>query len=142
MNVLRLSVPAVALGLVLAACNGGEKVEGSSTDQRVIVTLAELNESGERGTASLFNRGDETEVVIVLQGAPATAQPAHIHEGTCAKLDPKPRYPLADVVNGTSNSTVKVALPDLRKGTFAINVHRSAKDLETYVACGEIAIAS
>ena len=53
-------------------------------------------------------------------------QPAHIHKGSCAKLDPTPAYALADVKDGASTSTVDVKLDDLRHGAFAINVHESA----------------
>ena len=68
----------------------------------------------------------------------ASAQPAHIHKGTCAKLDATPAYPLNNVVNGRSTTTVNVALSALLKGHYAINMHRSAKQLKTYVACGDI----
>ena len=40
--------------------------------------------------------------------------------------------------DGTSTSTVDVKLDDLRNGAFAINVHKSAAEIQTYVACGDI----
>jgi len=74
-----------------------------------------------------------------LSGPKGTAQPAHIHEGTCSKLDPKPKWGLENVVDGKSTTEVPVGLAEIQKGTYAINVHKSGEDLKTYVACGNIA---
>ena len=68
----------------------------------------------------------------------AEAQPAHIHKGSCANLDPKPAYPLNNVVNGKSDTTVMVGWNELAKGGYAINIHKSATDLATYTSCGNI----
>lgn len=128
-----------ALLVVLAAgCGSGSK-SGSGP---VTVKLTEQSSSGESGTATLTSVGDQTKVVLNLQSSSATMasppQPAHIHKGSCSKLDPTPAYALADVKSGKSSSTVAVKLADLRKGSFAINVHKSAAAIQTYVACGDI----
>ncbi|HEX9351518.1 MAG TPA: hypothetical protein VF877_09630 [Gaiellaceae bacterium] len=106
------------------------------------VTLSEQNGSGESGKATLTAEGARTKVVLNLQGKSATAaaapQPAHIHRGSCNKLDPTPAYGLTDAKRGTSTSTVDAKLDDLRKGSYAINLHKSAADIKTYVACGDI----
>ena len=105
----------------------------------VTVKLAPQNKSGESGTARLTPMGDQTKVEISLKGAPkGTPQPAHIHAGTCAKLDPKPKQGLDNVVDGKSTTTVPVKLEELMKGGNAINVHKSTDDIQTYVACGNI----
>ena len=65
------------------------------------------------------------------------AQPAHIHAGTCNKLGAI-AYALPTIVVGKSTTVVPVSLDALLKGTYAINVHRSAKKLNEYVACGNI----
>jgi len=62
----------------------------------------------------------------------------HIHKGTCDKLDPKPAYPLSPVVNGKSETTVNASLDSLEKGGYAINGHKSAQEVSTYVFCGPI----
>jgi hypothetical protein len=109
----------------------------------VTVNLSSENNSGESGTATLTAMGNQTQVVVKLSGAPATAQPAHIHEGQCGPtLNPVPKFPLADVTNGASTTTVNAKLADLTTGGFAINVHKSAADLTTYVACGNIPTAA
>jgi hypothetical protein len=111
----------------------------ASPADSVIVTMAPQSGSNESGTAMLTKKGaDTTKVVVNLPGATGQ-QPAHIHKGTCSNLDPKPTYPLSPVANGKSETVVKAPLDDLSKGGYAINVHKSARDLKTYVSCGEIA---
>ena len=105
----------------------------------VTVKLGAQNKSGESGTAKLTPEGDKTKVEISLKGAPKGAsQPAHVHEGSCAQLDPKPKYGLANVVDGKSSTEVPVKMDELMGGNLAINVHKSAEDVKTYVACGDI----
>ena len=109
----------------------------------VSVPIHAQNKSGESGTAKLTPEGDQTKVEISLKGASkAGSQPAHIHDGSCKKLDPKPKYGLSNVENGKSTTTVPVKLDELTGGNLAINVHKSAADLKTYVACGDIRSAS
>jgi hypothetical protein len=105
----------------------------------VNVTMAAQGGSSESGSATLTKQGDkETKVAVNLSGA-SGQQPAHIHKGSCSNLDPKPAFPLSPVVDGKSETVVKVPLADLEKGGYAINVHKSTQDLKTYVSCGEIA---
>ena len=108
-------------------------------DKPVTVNLSPQNASGERGTATLTPQGDKTEVVIKLAGVPnGVQQPAHIHDGSCANLDPKPRVPLQNVVGGNSTTTLDMKLDDVVGKGGAINVHKSAADVKTYVACGDL----
>jgi len=109
----------------------------------ISVPIHAQNKSGEAGTAKLTPEGDKTKVEISLKGASkAGSQPAHIHDGSCAKLDPKPKYGLSNVENGKSSTEVPVKIDELTGGNLAINVHKSAADLKTYVACGDIRKAS
>ena len=83
------------------------------------------------------------------------AHPAHIHLGTCDALDPNPTFPLTDVALASDASvdemddataiqversvaTVDATVEDLRTGGYAINIHQSAEDIGTYVACGNL----
>ena len=68
----------------------------------------------------------------------ADPQPAHIHETTCADLNPEPVFPLESVVEGQSESDVDVSLEDLALTPYAINVHKSEAEADVYVACGDI----
>jgi CHRD domain len=109
----------------------------------VTVKLAPQNGSGEAGTAVLTQAGDDVVVTVSITGAGTVAQPIHIHEGTCAKLNPKPQYPLTTVENGKSTTTLKgMKLTALETGGYAINVHKSTTDIPAYVACGDIPTAA
>lgn len=83
----------------------------------------------------------------------AELHPAHIHTGTCAELGDVV-LPLTDVadpsVGGervgattahavkTSMTTVAMPLEEIIEGGHAINVHLSAEEIGTYIACGDI----
>jgi plastocyanin len=98
---------------------------------------------------------------------PATAQdddvghPAHVHIGTCSDLG-EVAWALSDVGPGTirngvkstrgkavgqteevyavdvSVTTVDTPLANITDGTYAINVHESADNIQNYIACGNI----
>jgi hypothetical protein len=112
-------------------------VASAASAQETKVKLDAQNNSNESGTATLTPAGDSTKVVLEVKGAGGT-QPTHIHKGTCAQLDPKPAFPLSPVVDGKSETTVKASMEDLTTGGYAINGHKSAQDLKTYVFCGDI----
>jgi hypothetical protein len=136
-------VPAVLLIAVVAGCGGGEGGGGKTTTREnggggLKVQLQEQNFSGEAGTATLTSQGKKTRVVIEMASYAGNAQPAHIHKGTCLSLDPTPAYPLNNVVKGGSTTVVPISLSALLKGKYAINMHRSVKQLKIYVACGDI----
>ncbi len=109
---------------------------GSKTLQ---IKLLPLNNSGESGTATLMD--GEKGLIVKLHMTPAAEadQPAHIHKGTCEKLDPKPTYPLKTLSKGESETTVPdVTIAMLEKAPFAINVHKSTTELPVYVSCGNV----
>lgn len=127
---------AIGAFLAIILMTGAANAAMSSS---VTVKLHAQNSSGENGTAMLTQTAKGVQVVVNLTGAPAAAQPAHIHPGTCMNLNPAPKYPLQNVVNGKSTTLVAgVKLADLEGGKFAINVHKSTTDLKTYVSCGDI----
>jgi hypothetical protein len=105
----------------------------------VVVPINELNGSGVSGDASLTDNGDGTTTVDILVDGATGGHPAHIHSGTCAELGDVV-YPLTDVdASGESVTVVDVPLSDLlTKGPYAINIHLSADEIGTYVACGDI----
>ena len=136
------AVLVAVLAAVLAGCGSESGTKSTTTTSKageeIKVQLQEQNFSGEAGTATLTAVGDKTRVDILMASYAANAQPTHIHKGTCAKLDATPAYPLHNLVAGKSLTVVPISLDDLLEGKYAINVHRSAKQLKTYVACGEI----
>jgi len=89
---------------------------------------------------------------IAAQDDAAEAHPAHIHSGTCDELGDVV-FPLADVAAPTGEEMgaagghavkvsevnhVDVPLQEILDGGHAINVHLSADEIGTYIACGNI----
>lgn len=120
---------------------GDEEGEMEKEPTTLQVKLNEQNASGQGGQAVIVQVGTSTlRVIVNLAGKPPLeAEPAHIHVGSC----PNPgavKYPLTNVDKGASltdipNLTIAQLLSEL---PLAINVHKSATDLKTYVACGDI----
>ena len=129
----------IVLVLGVAAGCGGDDDESAGGGNTVTVDLAELNGSGESGTATLTAEGPQTRVVLELSNPASDSQPAHIHKGTCDNLDPAPAFGLPNVESGMSEATVDVTLDALESGEYAVNVHKSNDEADVYVACGDIA---
>lgn len=111
----------------------------ASTGPAMTVKLGAQNSSGETAIAVLTPVSGGTSVSVKTMGGPMTAQPIHIHKGTCGTLDPKPMYPLTTLMNGTSLTFVKGVTPaQLMAAPYAINIHKSPTEATTYVACGDI----
>jgi Cu/Zn superoxide dismutase len=103
------------------------------------IEMRALNNSGENGTATLTQMPGGVRVTVSLTNAPNSAQPTHIHVGTCGNINKAPEYALVNTTDGKGTSVVAgVKLADLLKGHYAINVHKSASALGTYVSCGNI----
>lgn len=128
----------LALGLSVLALLAGCGSDGGGSNE-VTVSLGEQNGSTQSGEAVLTRIDDSTtHVVLSISSGGDMPQPAHIHKGSCANLDPTPAYPLENVVDGESSTHVNVSLDELRDGDYAINVHKSAAALSVYVACGDV----
>jgi Cu/Zn superoxide dismutase len=138
---LMKSLSAITIGTALAIALTGSalaQTQMNSAGASVTVPMHAQNGSGEDGTATLTQKDADVVVAIDLKNGTATPQPAHVHVGPCSKLGGV-KYPLTNVVNGKSESTLKgIKLSDLQSGDLAINVHKSADDLATYVSCGDI----
>jgi hypothetical protein len=148
---LVLSTAALGAALVLAATApiGAQSTGGSMSNMShmggmsmmkapLTVPLKALNGSGESGRAVLRDTKAGLVVMLTLTGGKGI-QPAHIHKGSCAKLDPKPWYPLKNVINGKSTTTIAGVTIGEIIGKSAINVHKSLKEIPVYVACGDVA---
>lgn len=129
---------ALTLGLSVHA-----SLAQQSSPKRAKVVLAELNKSGVSGVVSLVAKGDQTQVSMSVVGVLGD-NPTHIHQGTCADLDPNPQFPLTNIVlpsstlTGVSDTLVDVPLADLLATPHLILIHKSQKDIGTYLACGNI----
>jgi hypothetical protein len=103
------------------------------------VQLETLNASGVTGTVTLMEAGDSrTRVVVSVEPGANPDMPAHIHPGNCDDLQPQPKYPLQNVVDGSSTTIVPASLAELTAGDLAVNLHRSNEDLGTYTACADL----
>jgi hypothetical protein len=128
-----LALAALTCGVVLCA------PAAQAVDGHHVFPLLAQNGSGEIGAVVLTPVGTKTRVEIALgDSPPGVEQPAHVHVGPCSKLNPKPAYGLASVVDGYSVTTLDVPVDTLLNGTFAVNVHKSATDASVYVACGDL----
>ncbi|SRR5579872_1337513 len=137
MNVSRPFLALLTVAAMTSIALAADPAAGALT-----VTMAAQNNSNETGTATLTQDGKNVRVDLQVANAPSAAQPAHVHTGSCANLGGV-AYPLSSVVNGKSTTVLKnVSLKDLTGKPYAINVHKSADDLKTYVSCGEIQSAS
>jgi hypothetical protein len=126
----------VALLLMLAALALPAR---SQEPTSITVAMHALNGSGENGTATITQGANGLLVSIALENGLATAQPTHIHIGTCDTIHRAPEYSLRDTVNGQGKSVIAgVTLSELLTHHYAINVHKSALDLDTYASCGDI----
>jgi hypothetical protein len=134
---MRKFITLAVVAMAIFAFSGMAYAQGDT----VTTTMNQQNNSGQIGASALVDAGSgQTAVAInITPGAPGVGQPAHIHRGTCANLDPKPLYPLTDVINGTSETIVPASLADLATGQYAINVHKSGTEASIYVSCGDIA---
>jgi len=124
----------------LAATNTMNHIDNAMSAHSMTINLGAQNGSKQDGQAFLNDTSGGLKVKIALKNEPAGAsEPAHIHQGTCAKLNPAPWKALSNVVNGTSVTTLPgVTLAQLKKAHYAINVHESAANLKHYVSCGDL----
>ena len=111
---------------------------GQETNQ-IDVILNEQNDSGESGTATLWEVDGQLIVSLNLTGAPESEpQPAHIHTGTCEDIG-EINYPLTNVVDGVSDTSLDMSLAELlSRKPQALNVHLSGEQANVYVACGDL----
>ena len=138
----------MVMALALAVSNvayaddhGSESGEGGH--KAAHAHLQALGGSGVTGKAELHAMDDgTTHVVIHLEGdEQGESRPAHLHEGTLDEYDPKPKYPLENVENGTSESTVDASLEEILAEDFVVAVHESEENVSNIVAAGKVEAA-
>lgn len=103
------------------------------------VTLSAQTAAAIAGTAILTEVDGKTKVKVAVTGAAAgSSMPAHIHMGAC----PKPgdiKWNLNDVVSGKSETTIDASIDQIKASLpLAINVHKSATELQTFMSCGDL----
>ncbi len=99
-----------------------------------VTGAAELDSTGPaRSTAKISIRGDR----------PGAIRPWHVQHGQCgqdgAVLGSASDYPPIKVgPDGTGSATASLEVPTPATGDYLVNVHASAVDLTTIVACGDL----
>lgn len=136
----RFTVAAIALGLLGSV---GMSVVADAQTPSMTLQLASQNNSGVTGTATIAEvGGGKLKIDISAVGSGAGPQPAHVHEGNCAQINPAPKFALTDVRNGSSSTTVDGTLQALTAAPYAIHMHKSPDELPVYVACADIRAAA
>jgi hypothetical protein len=144
------------LGFTLVSCGGHQAVEinpdAQSVSTRWNATLSAPPElagvSDIRGqgwmAADPKDPGQTRAHVEVSNAVPGGQHPWHVHRGQCGSdqgvFGPADAYkPLKVSGDGraSENATLSVSLP--KSGSYFVNVHASAKNMSTIVACGNLA---
>lgn len=95
---------------------------------------------GQCGTITLTPESGKTLVVISIKNEPKGAiEPSHIHKGGCAHPGAVV-WPLTDVVAGHSSTLVNAPIGKVAVAGDSVNIHKSAAQLNVYMACGNLAM--
>ncbi len=106
-----------------------------STFNSVTLPLGPGRDGVQPGTVTFVEQNGKTQVTIEMQDSqPGVAQPAHIHVGSCPGVGAV-KYPLSNVVDGKSVTTVDATLADLFRNGYSVNVHKSTSEAGKFVAC-------
>ena len=133
-----LAVALVSTSIALAAPNPGMEKGQKEPDT---YKIHGLYGSGQHGTVTLYPLSGKTRVTIHLTGEPVGAiEPAHVHTGNCAHPGPV-IYPLTDVVAGHSTTLVNAPISKVAVAGNSVNVHKSAAQLNLYMACANLGSA-
>ncbi len=133
----------IVLGLLLA----GTAVAMTVPMSKWTTTLASVSEGSGAvaGTAELDSTGTATSTarVSIRGDRPGAIRPWHVHHGPCGQdgaiLGSASDYPPIKVgPGGTGSATATLDVPTPSTGDYLVNVHASAADLSTIVACGDL----
>jgi hypothetical protein len=125
--------------LVIVGMFGFVRGAAAQDEASVTADLAEQNDSGITGTAVLTADGDQTIVVIQLNGAEEGTE-GHMFDNTCDNHQGATIfYPLEPVsADGHSESVVDAPLSLLADGKHWIHLHEPAVERGEGVACGNV----
>jgi LPXTG-motif cell wall-anchored protein len=116
----------------------------SATAQAPVnVTMGPTGGSGVSGTAQLTGMGNQTQVVVTVQGAPPNGTHVnHIHTGSCEQMGGI-AFPLTDLRidstgRGSATTTVSATLATIQGAAHYVNVHAGPALPSPGVSCGNI----
>lgn len=146
----------IATTCIAAAC---VHVTTDPVTGRRDVDIEQPGKKGEDWTASLTGQGTygsvtgtltaavlsgTTTATLTVNGAtPGASHPWHIHNGTCETGggivgDPGAYPPIVIGDQGTGRASVQLQLQLNEAQRYHVNVHASASDMATIVACGDL----
>jgi hypothetical protein len=146
-----------AVILALTSCGGGRRAVEIDADAAGVADRWNATLSTPRGLAGVSDiRGqgwmvddpqdqERTRAGVEIRNAvPGGRHPWHVHRGQCGSdqgiLGPADAYkPLEVEGNGRATETAVVPIPLPKSGGYFINVHASARNMSTIVACGNLA---
>lgn len=143
-------------GVALTSCGGRQPVEinpdaqlvatrwnGTLSSPPELAGVSQIRGQGWMG-ADQKEQGQTRAHVEISNAVPGGQHPWHVHRGQCGAdqgiFGPADAYkPLKIEGNGRAQETAQlpVALP--RSGSFFINIHASARNMSTIIACGNLA---
>jgi len=150
-----------AAGLILVAlaassCGGRQAVEinpntvpvanrwnGTLATPPELSGIVELRGAGWMGPDE--KNADRTRAhVDIANAVPGAVHPWHVHRGRCGAdqgiFGPADAYkPLKVGDGGRASSDADLTVPTPKTGEFFVNVHASARNMRTIVACGNLA---
>lgn len=150
------AVSLIVSASLLAACGGRRPVEINADTQPVATRWnAVLSTPPELGGivdvhgqawmgADSKDPGQTVAQVEITNAVPGGKHPWHVHKGQCGSdqgiLGPADGYkPLQVGSDGKASSTAVLPVPRPKTGDYFVNVHASAKNMKTTVACGNLA---
>lgn len=113
---------------------------GPLTSMTVELTPVDSSLYNQTGTVLITQKNNQVVVTITVNqpNGVGGSQPVHIHSGTCPGVG-KIIYPLSNIVNGKSVTTLNTTLSKLKaQEPLVINIHKSASEIGVYTACGSL----
>jgi hypothetical protein len=146
----------ILLTIVGASCGGRQAVEINPNSQPIaarwngtlstspgLVGVVQLRGAAWMG-ADEENQDRARARVDISNAVPGAAHPWHVHRGQCGSdqgiFGPEDAYKELKVGgNGRASSEAVLPVPAPKTGDYFVNVHASARNMGTIVACGNLA---
>ena len=146
----------ILAALVMSGCGGRKAVEisantvavasrwnGNLTSPPELAGVSSIQGSGWMGPDE--KNADRTQAQVSLANAvPGGLHPWHVHRGRCGQdqgiFGPADAYkPLKVGGDGRASSKADLSVTSPKTGEYFVNVHASATNMRTIVACGNLA---
>ena len=145
MSNTRYAAAAIVAAFLATALPVLAQIAPGDTGAGVKRGVQQQNFSGQVGDVTLHAEGSNTRVVLDIKGADGKTEAAHIHRGkgceASSEINPAPVWPLKNVVNGHSETTLDVNEAKLLSGNYVVIVHAGTSmsgSQMRYVACGHL----